>query len=214
MEKELKGTIGLDMNPPLYTKEKQIEAIAWKVFLNKTGFRFIRELTVDEVLSITSNENYEYYRQEATKLYEKKQRALNNKKYEIIDVPASGKRGWSGGAYCLCFVYSKYKGNFVLRGYMKEIEEYLKKNHTHYFCNYSLWHQGFNRDIWHFWKKGIGIFKPSIRERMKPKSKRTKIEVCTYSDWVWDKSDETNAEKISFKFKRMPKRWIPEFDKF
>jgi hypothetical protein len=80
---------------------------------------------------------------------------------------------------------------------MKEVEEYLKINHTHYFCNYSLWHHSENRDIWHFWKKNIGIFKPSVRERMKPKSKRTKIEVCTYSDWVWDKSD---AEKISFKF--------------
>jgi hypothetical protein len=210
---EPKNYFGLT-DPAEVERNKQIEDIAWQMFLDGLGIRLSRKLTSEEMGKITSEESYEYYRQKATKLYDKKQRALLNKKYPVIDIPASGNRNWSGGAYCLCFVYSKYKGNFVLRGYMKEIEEYLKINHTHYFCNFSLWHHGINRDIWHFWKKNIGIFKPSVRERMKPKSKRTKIEVCTYSDWVWDKSDETNVEKISFKFKRMPKRWIPEFDKF
>ena len=192
----------------------EIEVIAWQIFLNKSGLSFRRELTVDEKLTITDNEIYEYYRQEAKKVYEKKLRAVDNKKYNVIDVPASGKRGWSGGAYTLCFVYSKYKGNFVLRGYYEEVGEYLKKNYTHYFYNMSLWHRGFNRDIWGFWKPNIGIFKPSSRERMKSNNKRKKIEVRTYSDWVWDKNDETIVKKISLQFKRMPKRWIPDFDKF
>lgn len=208
MENELKGTIGLDMNPPLHTKEKQIEAIAWQLFLNESGLRFKNTLTEQSKLGILNSKECETYRQKAEKIYEKKQKALLlNKKYLVIDVPASGKRGWSGGTYTLCFVYSKYKGNFVLKGYYKEVQEYLKKNYTHYFYNMSLWHCGLNRDIWGFWKPDIGIFKPSPREKRRGEKK---IEVRTYSNWL---RDETN-EELSFKFKRMPKRWIPEFDKF
>jgi len=143
------------------SKEKQIEDIAWQVFLNKSGISFRRELTAEEKKSVTDVETYQYYRDKATKLYDKKQRALSNKKYPIIDIPADGKSGMWGGAYCLCFVYSKYKGNFVLRGYMREVEAYLKKNYTHYFYNMSLWHLGMDRNIWSFWKDDIAIFTPS-----------------------------------------------------
>jgi len=182
-----------------------IEDIAWQMFLDGLGIRLSRKLTSEEMGKITSDESYEYYRQKATKLYEKKQRAVLNKKYPVIDVPASGNRDWSGGAYCLCFVYSKYKGNFVLRGYIKEVEEYLKKNYTHYFYNKSLWHHSQNRDIWGFWKKDIGIFTASL------KKKRKKTQIRPYYEY---EIDEANLKAKTFEFKRLPKRWIPEFDKF
>jgi len=191
--------------------KKVIEAIAWEVFLRNTGLRFKRELTPDEKKSITDVESYQYYREEAVKIYEKRQRALNNKKYPVIDVPASGKRKWSGGAYTLCFVYSKYNGNFVLKGYHDEVREYLKKNYTHYFCNFSLWYRGFNRDIWDFWKEDISIFEPSRRKR---KGAREKYEVRPYSSWFEDDVTTEEKKKMSLKFKRLPKRWIPEFDMF
>ena len=148
-------------------KEQEIEAIAWQVFLNKSGLRFRRELTPEERKSITDVENYEYYREQATKIWEKKQRALLNKKYPVINVLADGTSRWMGGAYCLCFVYSKHNGNFVLKGYAHEVEKYLKENYTHYFYNLSLWYRGINRDIWGFWKNGIGIFIPSLRNKKK-----------------------------------------------
>lgn len=192
-------------------KKLIIEDIAWEVFLRNTGLRFKRELTADEKKSITDVESYAYYREQAEKIYEKKQRALQNKKYPIIDVPASGKPEWSGGAYTLCFVYSKYNGNFVLRGYYKEVGEYLKKNYTHYFCNKSLWSHGFNRDIWGFWKEDVGIFHPSIREK---KRKKKKIEVRPFSCWYEDDVTTEEKDKMALHFKRMPKCWIPEFDKF
>jgi len=188
---------------------EQIEKIAWQIFQNKLQFTFKRELTAEEKKGITDEESYEYYRQEATKLYEKKQRAVNNKKYPIIDVPASGKRTWMGGAYCLCFVYSKHSGNFVLRGYVKEVDEYLKKNYTHYFYNKSLWHQGFNRDIWGFWKENVGLFKPSKRD----KEPKIVVRPYTCSYRVKNEMSEEELEAKTFKFKRLPKRWIPEFDK-
>jgi hypothetical protein len=187
-------------------KKHEIEKIAWQVFLNRTGLSFKRELTPDEKKQVTDVDIYEYYREQATKIYEKRQRGLLNKKYPVIEIPADGKRGMMGGAYCLCFVYSKYKGNFVLKGYMREVEEYLKKNYTHYFCNYSLWNLSQSRGIWYFWKKNIGIFNVSIKERKKGK----KTEVRPYMDFVLT---EEELEAKTFKFRRLPKRWIPEFDK-
>jgi len=192
-------------------KKQMIEDIAWRVFLNNTGLSFKRELTAEEKKSITEVDSYEYYREQAEKIYEKKQHALQNKKYPVIDVPANGEQSWVGGAYCLCFVYSKYKGNFVLKGYVKEVEEYLKKNYTHYFCNKSLWFHGFNRDIWDFWKEDVGIFHSSIREK---KRKKKKIEVRPFSAWFEDDVTTQEKDKMALKFRRMPKRWIPEFDKF
>ena len=192
-------------------KEKEIEKIAWQVFLNKTGFSFKRELTPEEKKKISDMEDYEYYREVAIKVYEKKQKALSNKKYPVINVPASGEPCRMGGAYTLCFVYSKYKGNFVLKGYMKEVEEYLEKNYTHYFCNMSLWHQGFNRDIWKFWKDDITIFEPHRQSKSYKGKDKWKFQVRQYS---YAKTVEGNIEVEPLWFKRMPHRWIPEFDKF
>lgn len=128
-------------------------------------------------------------------------------KYPVIDVPADGESRWMGGAYCLCFVYSKHHGNFILRGYHREVEEYLKKHYTHYFCNFSLWCDGQHRDIWHFWKESIGLFTPSkVWERWK-------FEVRPYFGGYRGISHE-ESKKQSLQFKRLPKRWIPEFDNF
>ena len=189
--------------------EMNIEDIAWEVFQQRTGLRFKSELTAEEKLSITEVEDYQYYRDEAAKIYEKKLRALDNKKYPVIEVPAEGKTCWSEGAYCLCFVYSKYNGNFVLKGYYREVKKYLKKNYTHYFYNMTLWHKGFSRNIWHFWKKDIGIFDVSIRERKRGKKTQVRPYSCSYEN----KFTEEEIKSKTFYFKRLPKRWIPEFDK-
>ena len=188
-------------------RKQEIEDLAWKIFLNKLGISFKRELTAEEKSKITGDDEfYKHYRDIAEKFVEKRERAIKNKKYPVIDVPASGKPEWSGGAYTLCFVYSKYKGNFVLRGYMREVENYLKKNYTHYFCNFSLWHCVQNRDIWKFWKDRYFISHPSIKEKKKGK----KIVIRPYYTNS-DLSEEELKEK-TFMFKRLPKRWIPLFD--
>ena len=192
------------------TKKQDIETLAWELFQDITGLRFRRNFTPEEMKSITDVKEYQQYRDKAARLYEKramkKLKALNNKKYPEIEVPATGKRGWGGGAYTLCFVYSKYKGNVVLKGYYQEVQDYLKKNYTHYYCNYSLWYHGGNRDIWSFWKDGIGIFEPSNTR------KRVKWEIRPYTCGYDDVSLEDSNKKALY-FKRLPKRWIPEFDK-
>ena len=190
----------------------EIENLAWQIFLNKLGISFKRELTVEEKKGITDKESYQYYRDLAKKLYiekqKRKEKALLSKKYKVIDVPASGKRGWMGGAYSLTFVYSKHNGNFALRGYSGDIEEYLKKNYTHYFCNKVLFGGYSHRNIWKFWKDGVGIFQPTISKSRKVYDR--KYRVAEYSHY----SDEQPITRISYEFKRLPKRWIPEFDVF
>lgn len=204
----------LDINPPAPKKNQEIENIAWEYFQDRLGMRFKNDISVEKKKEITDMKDYKQYRDEATKIYEKrekkKQKAILNNKYPIIDVPASGKSEWWGGAFTLCFVYSKYKGNFVLRGYMKEVEEYLKKNYTHYFYNMSLWYRGFNRDIWGFWKKEIGIFEPNRRSKTKGKDK-WKFQVRQYEYIYCNEEMKDTIEKTLY-FKRLPKHWIPEFD--
>jgi len=213
MEKKIE--LGTNINPSFNELEKQnaIENIAWQIFLNHLRVSFKRELTPEEKKQITDKPEFEYYREKAVKIYEKKQKALLNKKYPIIDVPASGKSNWSGGAFTLCFVYSKYDGNFVLRGYLKEVKDYLIKHHTHYFCNYSLWSNGFNRDIWEFWKDNVYIFRPDRHHSKyhKPEYK-FKIGQCVDSYLSDDENKLRKEQRILLK--RLPKRWIPEFDKF
>lgn len=189
-------------------RKQKIENIAWEVFQLKLGLSFKSTFTSEDKKKVTEVEAYEYYREEATKIYEKKQLALLNKKYPVIDVPANGKSGWFGGAYVLCFVYSKYKGNFVLRGYSKEVDEYLKKNYTHYFYYKSYWYHGFSRGHWDFWKDSICIFEPDRKRR-----KEKKFMVRPYNhDFTGTGFSKEELDAKTLKFKRLPKRWIPEFD--
>ncbi len=196
-------------------KEQEIENLGWQLFQDKLGLKFKSSLTPEQKKKITEVPEYQEYRDMAEKVYAerliKREKAALNKKYPVIDVPASGKSSWMGGAFTLCFVYSKYNGNFVLRGFSREVEEYLKKNYTHYFYNMSLWHQGANRDIWHFWKDNIGIHTPHRKSRIFKGNDRWKFQVIPYVNWYDEEAEKIANEKILW-FKRMPKRWIPEFD--
>jgi len=200
------------------SKTAEIEKLAWQIFQDRLGLSFKRELTADEKKQITDVPEYQQYKDAAKKLYDerqkKKEKAVLNKKYTVIDVPASGKRTWSGGAYTLCFVYSKNNGNFVLRGYSKEVQEYLKENYTHYFYNLSLWYHGNKRDIWYFWKEGIGVHQPHRRSKIFKGKDKWKFQVRPYTFWHASDEARKEADEKSLWFKRMPKRWIPEFDKF
>ena len=197
-------------------REQAIEDLAWQLFQNRLGIGFKNELSVEQKKTVTDVKEYQQYREQATRLYEdrekKKLKAINNKKYSVIDIPATGKQDWCDGAFTLCFVYSKHKGNVVLRGYMREVKEYLKKNYTHYFYNMSLWSNGMNRDIWGFWKDDIGIFEPHRHSRIFKDKDRWKFQVRPYRHW-WDEEEVKVSEVETLYFKRMPHRWIPEFDK-
>ena len=130
----------------------------------------------------------------------------DKKIYPVIKVPSSGYSDWMEGARTWCFVYSRDHGNFILEGYRGEVGEYLKKNYTHYFCYISMWNQGRSRGHWYFWKDNIGIFEPS------KVYKSWKYVVRPYTGGRSNVSVE-DSDKKALKFKRLPKRWIPEFNK-
>lgn len=196
--------------------KKMIEDIAWEVFKTELGITFKRELTSQEKSSIIDKSDYQYYIDKATQIFNKKMRGKENvDKYSIIDVPASGKPQWMGGAYSLIFVYSKYNGNFIIRGYSDEALKYLKKNYTHYFYNHTLWGGYSHRNIWGFWKKNVGIFNPPSPRERKRYNKPKKWQIREYTNsYDFSNEDHEKNKKNSLYFKRLPKRWIPEFDRF
>jgi len=126
------------------------------------------------------------------------------KKYPVIQVPSNGNPNWSCGARTMCFVYSK-KGNFILEGYLGEVEDYLKKNYTHYFYYMSMWHNSQSRGYWKFWKENVTIYSPSKH------GKTWKYKVIKYD--YNQRGYSAPADKVVLEFKRLPKRWIPEFNK-
>jgi len=203
-------------------RKQEIQELALKIFQRRLDFSFKSNPDPKVIQELVDSEPFQEYLQEATKQYEKREKALAvNKTYPVVNVPADGESGMMGGAYVLAFVYSKYKGNLVIKGYMREVEEYIKKNiKTHYFVNFSLWYMGSHRDIWHFWKKGIGVHEPRRScKRGKIKPKERKFCVRPYVEWHYDSAEERErlhkeADEKALYFKRMPKRWIPEFDKF
>jgi len=211
---KLKGGGGIVPNE----RETEIRELAIKIFQRTLDFTFKADADPAVIDELVASEPFQYYIEQATKQYDKRTKALAvNKNYPVIEIKADGKSGMMGGAYCLCFVYSKHKGNFVLKGYMREVEEYLKKNYTHYFCNFSLWYMGTHRDIWHFWKKSIGVHTP-CKYKKGVKKNDLMFNVRPYSDWSWNvskkeyKKQQKEADEKELRFKRMPKRWIPEFD--
>lgn len=124
---------------------------------------------------------------------------VQNKNYPIIDVPASGKSRWYGGGRVLAFVYSKSNGNFILRGFSNEVQEYLKKNYSHYFYYISFWYSGMSRGYWSFWKDAVSLHPPEKKSRrMNNRNRRFRVRNIN--------------TKMELTFKRLPKRWIPEFD--
>ena len=133
---------------------------------------------------------------------------MKNKTWKnVIEIKPDGKKGWYGGAYTLAYVYSN-KGNFLVKGYLREVEKYLeslKEKGYKYFVNLSLRHtesyeiKTNHRDIWKFYNDDdYSIWQPSRKTNKKKWSKW-----CLYS--------HENSKAI-MEFKRMPNRWIPEFD--
>jgi hypothetical protein len=125
------------------------------------------------------------------------------KEYPFIEVLSDGRRNWYEGARCMFFVYSRDNGNFILKGYRREVENYLKENYTHYFYYNSMWHKGISRGNWYFWKNNVSIFEPSNNKR----EKYTVVKHAKSSEFYFGKNE------VRLTFKRLPKRWIPEFNK-
>jgi hypothetical protein len=122
-------------------------------------------------------------------------------KYQEINVPASGKKQWYGGVFTVAFIYAP-EGNFVLKGFMSEVEEYVRKHFTRYLVHYVLYYKGKTRTILHFSNSlGLHIESPNL----KGCDRRTRYEIYPYGYYV-------NPDAVKLKFKRLPQYWLKEYD--
>ena len=131
---------------------------------------------------------------------------------KIIEVPASGISGMDGGAWCFYFMYTKKKGTFILKGYMKELDKWIEDNDVGpHIRNEVLFHRGKARHSrWEFWKDNVHIYSPSPELSKRDKRWR-KYQVIKTKDAYY--SSDLKDERETLLFKRMPHKWIPEFDK-
>jgi len=189
--------------------KKQIEDGAWDLYQHGIKVRW----RIGEPLKREDFPQYEDYKvfMDASELFLKRKQRKESKKtlkmkYPVIKVPSNEHPDWFEGARTMCFVYSKHLGNFILEGYRGEVEDYLKKNYTEYFCYFSMWSHGRSRGSWRFWKnRDVTILEPS-KYRKDWKFKIISME----PRYSYRQEPKIKAE---FHFKRMPNRWIPEFDK-
>lgn len=122
-------------------------------------------------------------------------------KLTVINIPAQGKNEWWGGAFTLTFVYAPH-GNFLLKGYKREVDEYIETHFTRHFSRSVLYRHGAFRTILRFSDEcQLYVEEPSFRRR--DYSPRYKVIPRSY---------HANKDAIMLKFKRFPTRWIPEFD--
>ena len=128
---------------------------------------------------------------------------MKEKELKVIEVPSDGKRGVAFGGWGLHFMYTKHHGNFILKGYHREVMEYIReKGITHWICNVVLYKHGKVRyNEWEFWKKRVYINK-RVRARGK---------ACGF---YMRKLNESYERIKTIEFRRIPHRWIPEFDSF
>ncbi len=136
---------------------------------------------------------------------------MKKKHYREIRISPTGIPTWSEGAFTIAFMYSQKHGNFVVKGYMKEVKQYLKENVTgHYFGWFTLWSDGKHRTILYTdtdvkglcYDCGWHIYSPSFYQpdgRYRKVLERTKYHII---------NKITGKE---MELKRIPKKWIPEF---
>lgn len=133
------------------------------------------------------------------------------KKIKYTEIQLAGNKNAFKGNYgakgfALTFVYSN-KGNFLIKGFWGETEAYLDKlvqDGLKFYYQYSFYKDGKKRFTYtNFWKRSVSVLAPEKdtwgnRHRNKFVIKK----LNKYGHW------ETILE-----FKRLPKRWIPEFEK-
>jgi hypothetical protein len=153
-------------------------------------------------------------------IYEIQERKSSLKtKWKEIEIPASGIKSIYQGNWCQVFVYSN-KGNFILKGFLREINEFIKKvlipSGYKFFANItshrtltygSYGENKLHSNRWIFYKKDTVIIEKQTRRYSKRKSTGVKY---FYKEKKWIFRNKKDSKFITFK--RLPKKWVPELD--
>lgn len=95
--------------------------------------------------------------------------------------------------YTICFVYPKDKPPVIIKGMYTRVYEHLHQYYLVALYRMSFWYAGETRGYW-------GFTEP--RKYVGARGRRKKIS-------LFDKSGQLVRE---FTLRRMPKKWIPEFE--
>lgn len=128
--------------------------------------------------------------------------------YKEINLEPAGKKlfdSYADKAFSVTFVYSN-RGNFLIRGFWGETRYFLAelvKQGFKFYYQYSFYNGGAAR-FTHtkFYTDRVWIFEPAKRTSLRGEH-RNKFEFYKRVN---------NENKKVLALKRLPKRWIPEFD--
>ena len=128
-----------------------------------------------------------------------------------IELPKLGAKKFScygDKGYVVTFVYSN-KGNFVLKGFFGETDLKLKhliKDGYKFYYRFNIFHEGKVRySNVKFWKNDIWIIHPEKRTSKYGRN----IKKYEFRKYV---NDSETVSKTILSLKRLPNRWIPEFE--
>jgi hypothetical protein len=100
-------------------------------------------------------------------------------------------------AYALAFVYTP-EGNFLIKGFVTEIKEYLKSKHPRYFGSFNLYHKGKKRTLWYFGDNGFIISPRRENGYYTSKSKYWRFKLYGFTKTI--------------QFKKLPNKWVSILD--
>lgn len=111
--------------------------------------------------------------------------------------------------YTLAFMYNRSGKSLLLKGYLSEVNEYIRSMKFTALVNLRFYIQGRSRGYWQLYHKGISVGEVLIKE---PRLDHAYRDSDSETKWIrkWKVYNYKLGRELFFK--RLPKRWIPEFD--
>lgn len=104
--------------------------------------------------------------------------------------------------YCIAFVYSKCGKNCVLKGNYQVIRDYVKDNFSYALVNFTMWKDGKSTNHWRFFSNEK-VYLYNLKSSATSGKKKYVLRIISCSTYLTLKT---------LTFRRMPNRWIDEFN--
>ena len=113
-----------------------------------------------------------------------------------ITLPRTSNNKFPGGnPYCMYFVYPEHGQPVIVKGLWSKVDSYVRCQYNNALVRQTFWCQGKSRGLWSFVGKGRSIVK------------------TVDGKWLVTIHDYCRPEQLRvFKFRRVPHKWVPEFD--
>lgn len=104
--------------------------------------------------------------------------------------------------YSIAFVYSKCGRNCIVKGDHTLVREYIKNNFSYALVNLTMWKDGRSRNIWRFFSNEKGYLY-NLKSSATSGKKKYVLRIISCITYLTLKT---------LTFRRMPNRWIDEFN--